>query len=63
MCQRTDVTMRAQRQEEATNLILKKDNQSNHTHIHQGIEYGAQQFHLQNLSDHQPDQDKKPECR
>lgn len=40
------------------NLILKKDDQSNHTHIHQGIEYGAQQFHLQNLSDHQPDQDK-----
>ena len=58
MRQCTDMPMRAQRQEETTNLILKKDDQSNHTHIHQGIEYGAQQFHLQNLSDHQPDQDK-----
>ena len=50
--------MRPQCQQETANLILKKNNQSNHPHIHQGIEYGTQQFHFQDLRNDQPDQDK-----
>ena len=56
--QRTDMPMRPQCQQETANLILKKNNQSNHPHIHQGIEYGTQQFHFQDLRNDQPDQDK-----
>ena len=53
-----DMSVRPQSQEETAYLILKKNNQRDHTHIHQCVENRAQQFHFQHLRHHQPDQDK-----
>jgi len=54
----TDMPVRTQSQQETAYLVLKQYDQRYHAHIHQSIEDGTQQLHLQNLSHHQPDQYK-----
>ena len=54
----TDMPVRSQSQKETAYLILEKHNQRYYTHIHQCVENRTQQFHLQHLCHHQPDQNK-----
>ena len=40
--------------EELAYLVLKQDDDGYHSHAHQLVEDGTQQFHLQNLADEEP---------
>ena len=56
--QTVDPLMGTNAEEEMSDFLLKKDNDGDSTHTDQLVQYAAQQLHLQDLADQNPDTDE-----